>query len=318
MTSLKTWILVVASTLLIAAPAHAAKAPFNGIVVFGTSLSDPGNGFALRGGTNTPPEYMMGFLLVPSAPYARGGHHLSNGAPWIVQFARPLGLAGSVAPAYRDSSPIATNYAVDRARAWNDGRNVNLSDQVDRFLEDFDGIAAADRLYVMEIGSNDVRDALETYLLGGNGGVIMQTALVAIASQLTDLYMAGARRFLIASVPDISLTPSVRTLDELVPVNVAQLASSLVQSFNASLDGIVAQLPADIDVARLDIYGNLYDIVTDPTAFGLTNVLSPCITPDVPPFACRNPDEYLFWDGIHPTEAVHGIFAQEARSALGL
>jgi phospholipase/lecithinase/hemolysin len=318
MTSLKSSILVVASTLLFAAPAYAAKAPFEGIVVFGTSLSDPGNGFVLRGGTNTPPEYMMGFLLVPDAPYARGGHHLSNGAPWIVQFARPLGLAGSVAPAYRDSSPNATNYAVDRARAWDDGRNVNLSDQVDQFLEDFDGVAPADRLYVLEIGSSDVRDALETYLLGGNGGVIMQGALVSIASQLTELYMAGARRFLIASVPDISLTPSIRTLDELVPVNVAQFASSLVQSFNTSLDGIVAQLPADTDVARLDIYGKLYDIVADAATFGLTNVLSPCITPDVPPFVCRNPDEYLFWDGIHPTEAVHGIFAQEARMALGL
>jgi phospholipase/lecithinase/hemolysin len=223
-----------------------------------------------------------------------------------------------VAPAYRDSSPIATNYAVDRARAWDDGRNVNLSDQVDQFLEDFDGTAPSDRLYVMEIGSNDVRDALETYLVGGDGGVIMQTALASIASQLTDLYMGGARRFLIASVPDISLTPSVRMLDELVPVNVAQLASSLVQTFNSSLDDIVGQLPADADVARLDIYGKLYDIVADPAAFGLTNVVSPCITPGAPPFTCRNPDEYLFWDGIHPTEAVHGIFAREARSAVGL
>ena len=57
-----------------------AKAPFGGIVVFGTSLSDPGNAFALRGGTNTPPDYDIDPLLVPSAPYARGGHHFSNGA----------------------------------------------------------------------------------------------------------------------------------------------------------------------------------------------------------------------------------------------
>ena len=34
----------------------AAGALFGSIVVFGTSSSDSGNAFALRGGTNTPPD----------------------------------------------------------------------------------------------------------------------------------------------------------------------------------------------------------------------------------------------------------------------
>ena len=33
--------------------------PYSAIVVFGTSLSDSGNAFALRGGTNTPPDYLL-------------------------------------------------------------------------------------------------------------------------------------------------------------------------------------------------------------------------------------------------------------------
>ena len=74
----------------------AAQAPFESIVVFGTSLSDPGNFFALRGGTNTPPDYDLDPLLVPAVPYARGGHHFSNGATWIERFARSRGLARSV------------------------------------------------------------------------------------------------------------------------------------------------------------------------------------------------------------------------------
>ena len=54
-----------------AIPVHTtARAPFDRIVVFGTSLSDSGNAFALRGGTNTPPDYLLDPLLVPSAPYA--------------------------------------------------------------------------------------------------------------------------------------------------------------------------------------------------------------------------------------------------------
>ena len=80
----------------------AAQGPFASIVAFGASLSDSGNAFALRGGTNTPPDYLLDPLLVPSAPYARGGHHFSNGATWIEQFARSQGLAGSVRPAYQE------------------------------------------------------------------------------------------------------------------------------------------------------------------------------------------------------------------------
>src|SRR5215471_8747932 len=82
------------------APASASPPPHAGIVVFGTSLSAPGNGFAIYGELNTPREFLGSDLLVPSAPYARGGQHVTNGAPWIVQFARPLGLGGSVQAAY--------------------------------------------------------------------------------------------------------------------------------------------------------------------------------------------------------------------------
>src|SRR5687767_257801 len=113
-------------------------APYSGIVVFGTSLSDPGNAFALRGGTNTPPDYDLNPLLIPNAPYMRGGHHFSNGPTWVEQFAGSLGLAGSVRPAYASESPLATNYAVGAARACDapGDENVNLADQVAAFLAD--------------------------------------------------------------------------------------------------------------------------------------------------------------------------------------
>jgi phospholipase/lecithinase/hemolysin len=303
--------------LFMVASASAAPFPYAGIVVFGTSLSDPGNAFVLRDGINTPPEYLFGELLVPSAAYARGGHHLSNGAPWIVQFARPLGLAASVQPAFRDSSPKATNYAVDRARARDDGININLSDQVGRFLQDVNGLASSDRLYVVEFGSNDVFDALETYVAGGDGGPVLQAALAAIATRLGQLYAAGARKFLIANVPDIALTPAVHMAEAMFPgMGLSQLASTLAQNFNSGLASVVAQLPSDADVAWLDIYGKLNEIVADPLDYGLSNVTDPCVMPGEAPFACRNPDEYIFWDGIHPTKAVHAIFAEEAERSL--
>jgi len=138
------WMLIACFALLLARPEAAlAQPPYSGVVVFGTSLSDSGNAFALHGGANTPPDYLLDPLLVPSAPYAIGGHHFSNGATWVEQLARPLGLAGSVQPAFRGATRQATNFAVGGARAWGDGRNINLSDQVDGFLQSTGGTASS-------------------------------------------------------------------------------------------------------------------------------------------------------------------------------
>ena len=293
----------------------AAKGPFASIVAFGASLSDSGNAFAMRGGANTPPDYLLDPLLVPSAPYARGGHHFSNGATWIEQFARSQGLAGSVRPAYQ-SSGNGTNYAVGGARAWEDGLNVNLSSQVDAFLGDVGGLAPSDALYTIEMGGNDIRDALVAYPTGH--GAILKAANISMFNNILRLYAAGARTFIVWRAPNVGLTPAIRRLDTISP-GAAQLANGLTQGFNAGLDGVVAQLSAalpGIRIVRLDAFGLLNHIVADPAAFGLTDVTSACVTPNIPPFTCQSPDEFLFWDGIHPSNAVHAIIANEAALAL--
>ncbi|HUE85437.1 MAG TPA: SGNH/GDSL hydrolase family protein [Vicinamibacterales bacterium] len=296
----------------------AAQAPYGRIVVFGTSLSDPGNAFELWGVTNTPPDYLLDPLLVPSAPYARGGQHFSNGATWVEQFARSIGLAGSVRPAFVGSNSMATNYAVGAARARDDGINANLPAQVDAFLHQYGGVAPPDGLYVIEMGGNDVRDAFVEFANGRDGGAILQDALVSIATSIQTLHAAGARRFLVWRTPNVGVTPALRTLDQLNP-GAAAFATLVTQSFNAGLDGVVAQLTAlpGIDFARLDAFELINNLVARPGDFGLTNVTSACLTPAIAPFTCDRPDEFLFWDGIHPTKAVHTITAQEAARALG-
>ena len=63
------WALVTFLALILASPERsAAQSRYSGIVVFGTSLSDSGNAFALSGGTNTPPDYILDPLLIPAAP----------------------------------------------------------------------------------------------------------------------------------------------------------------------------------------------------------------------------------------------------------
>lgn len=299
---------------LLASNGASAEPDFSRIVVFGTSLSDPGNAFALVHRQSTPPYVNLDTLLVPDAPYAMGGHHFSNGATWIEQFARPLGLADDVGPAFQDAATTASNYAVGGTRARDTDSSVSLSAQVDSFLFDVGGAASADALYVIEIGGNDVRDALTAGLAGGP---IIIDALVALDANIEALYAAGARHFLITNVPNLAQTPAVRTL-ELFSPGATQLAAFYSQTYNIGLEALLAGWAAesDIQIVRLDLHEQIEQLVADPQASGLSVVETACITPGLPPFTCQAPDDFLFWDGIHPTRAVHAIFAQQAAIAL--
>ena len=287
------------------------------IVVFGDSLSDPGNGFVFVRRSSTPPDYGMDALLIPEAPYARGGHHLTNGATWIEQFARPRGLARNVQPAFRGSSPHALNFAIGTARAREDGANPSLALQVGAYLQKTGFMASPTALYVIQIGANDIRDAVAT---GSpvQGLLILQSAASAVASAVQTLYAAGARNFLIWSAPDAGLTPTVRLIDSLVP-GTAAAASLATSTFNAALWAALAPLAAlpGISLVPFDANALVNAMVSSPASFGLTNVTDACVTPNVAPYACRNPDEYLFWDGIHPTAAVHAIIARTVGLLLG-
>lgn len=307
------WLLMGSLALVLATPMRsAAQSPPASIVVFGTSLSDTGNAFALTRQASTPPDYSLDVLLVPGAPYARGGHHFSNGATWIEQFARSRGPAGSVRPAFQSANLQATNFAVGGARAYEDGVNFNLTAQVSAFLQQVGGVASSDALYVIEMGGNDTRDALVAFASGADGGAIISAALSSIAANIGALYAAGARNFLVWNVPNIGLTPAVRMLDLISP-GTAQFATLLTQVFNANLATLLGQLSAlpGIHIAQFDAFQLITDIVANPGGFGMTNVTEACVTPDAPPFTCQAADEFLFWDGIHPTTAAHAIIAQE-------
>ncbi len=314
-TSHRNWILIAVFICGLFAPSWSDAITFDRIIVFGASVSDPGNAFALTGEATKPPYDELDAFLVPDAPYARGGHHFSNGATWIEQYAKPRGLGRSVGPAFADSSPYSLNYAVGGARARHDGINVNFPDQLTAFLTDVGNVAPSDALYVIDFGGNDVRDALEA----SDPTMVLADALTSIATNVGTLYAVGARKFLVLNVPNLAVLPSIRIADGIFPGTAAG-AGILSQIFNLNLEnGVLAFIGAlpGVEITRLDLYQIINGIMADPAAFGLTETEAACITPNVAPFTCKKPDQFFFWDGIHPTKAVHGILAQEAAALLG-
>ena len=322
---------LLASCLLLPFSSFAQEKQIERIVVLGGSLSDSGNAFVLLSdpsafnfsedcnlGTpaNVPPYDGLDDLLIPDGTYAKGGHHVSNGATWIEQFARGNGLSGSVRPALRNTGTQASNYAVGGARASEYPCRFNLSLQLNKYLSDFSEISAK-TLVVIDMGGNDVRDAVAE--LPEDPEPIIVTALTNIGSAMQTLYAHGARKFLLVNVPAVGKTPAVRTLDIIFPgAGIADAANYLSGVFNSGLAQIqndFNQYPG-VDVRMLDLYALLNEIIEDPASFGLINTEDACVTPGVPPFQCKNPDSFLFWDGIHPTKVVHDIMSRKAAEVL--
>jgi len=74
-----------------------------------------------------------------------------------------------------------------------------------------------------------------------------------------------------------------------------------------------SQQHSDLQIITLDAHRLYQEARTNPTRFGLTNVLSTCL---VGAQSCANPNQYLFWDGIHPTTTAHQIIGNAAYAAL--
>lgn len=324
---LKQGVLLLLGFAILAIPVSQAKQkPFDSIVVFGGSLSDPGNGFVVLSDPesfgfddscspltpmNVPPYDSLDIFFLPDGTYATGGHHVTNGATWIEQLARNNGLAGFTRPGLRNDGQQARNYAVGGARANDYPCRFNLSNQLAAFFNSSTALTE-DSLVVFEMGGNDLRDALVA--LPADPTPVISGALFNIGGAIDALYNMGGRQFLVMNIPDFGQSPSVQILDSLFP-GIAGAASGLTHAFNQQLLVMQSQLNflyPGMDIRIFDVHALLNSIIANPANYGIEVVNAPCVTPNVAPYKCSNPDVYLFWDGLHPTKAVHKIMADTA------
>lgn len=279
---------------LTASASSAALASYSQVVFFGDSLSDTGNLYATNGVPVSPPYYNGQF---------------SNGPVWTSVFANALGFSAT------PSIAGGNNYAWAGATVMDYGRPTpEVPQQLQQYFGTTGGGADSGALYVILGGANDINDAS---LNPATAGANLVAAAYAVNAMVDNLYSAGARNILVGLLPNVGLTPLAISGGPAA----AGGATALSQLFNSTLLSLLATTEAastGLDVDVFDLFSLLNDAVANPTAFGFTNVSTPCKSgPNgFPGLPCANPDEYLFWDSFHPTAAAHTLIAQAALNAI--
>jgi phospholipase/lecithinase/hemolysin len=258
-----------------------------GLYVFGDSLSDTGTVFRATGGT-----------YPPNPPYFQGRY--SNGRVWVEYLADRLHLSPNQANSFAWGGATTGNVPTQSGQPADVNSFVpNVLMQVQSLVQT-NTPANPDALYVLWAGAND-------YLQGmANTNAPVENLTKAIAS----LAKIGAKKILVANLPDLGQLPVTRTTA--ISTQLSRLSQSHNQGLRRSLKLLNQQYP-DLQLAVLDAYSLYRAAIDQPAKFGYSNVVAACLVSTHP---CGNPDQFLFWDGLHPTTATHRHLADAALAAI--
>ena len=338
-------------------PANSNSAP-SAVFVLGDSLSDVGNAAAaIDFFLNFPPYPPTVGLCNPKdvLNFGRSCDQLfyrqsrvSNGPVAVEYLAERLGV-GELKPSIHfltDRPVMGADYAVAGAKAREDRRG-DLARQVGMLIFDHSERLPADALYVMMIGGNDAIDALQTAMNGSQdaqqaSAAVVTAAVAAIGTNLELLLDKGARRLIVANVPDLAMLPAVRakartSADE---ADLLATASAITDAFNSELDKrldemskstrwhssaspqiIRFDLRAAWDAADADAKAHGKDVVDacfDSTTYRHSDSADRVFNPGCAPAADGIPQfsKFAFWDDLHPTAAVHAAIGAALVEAL--
>lgn len=264
-------------------PFSAVAQSIQGITTFGDSLSDNGNTFR-----------STARFIPPSPPYFNG--RFTNGPVWVEDLAAQLNV-----------TTTSTNFAFGGATSGTANTVLpflpGVTTQINTFLQASPTVDP-NRAYVVWAGAND-------YL--GGGGTNPAVPVTNISTALQRLTAAGARTLIVPNLPDLGTIPAGSS-DPLQSAALSQISAGHNQGLNAALRSL-AQSNPDVNIIPIDIAALFATARTDPARFGFTNVTQPCLNLAAGTI-CPNPNQFLFWDQLHPTAAGHTIIAQYAFDVL--
>ncbi len=279
--------------------ASAASAQSYGrLVVFGDSLSDNGNLYAISGQPTSPPYFQGRF---------------SNG-PVFTE------LLGFNAGRYTAGAPVtgSVNYAFGGARTDNAALPPGMRNQLLAYTGAGGTFGSNDLVSVLG-GANNIFQAFPgAAATPATAQATMQAVATGAAADINFIVNsvagAGAGTVLVTNLPRLGITPGFSASS--IGASGSALADFSGTTFNSALlsglFGVAAANPGS-NIILMDLYKISDPLAGNPGLFGLTNARDACFNGVT---VCADPDSYLYWDSVHPTAAGHRLIAQLANDYL--
>lgn len=302
----------------------AAAAPYSSLVVFGDSLSDPGNAAALT----AQPD---GSAFFPPSPFPYA-HRFSNGPTAAEVMASGYGAATVGGWPHAAG---ANNFAVGGATTGAGNFNAfvdnpvglqagfpavsatGIAQQIARY--DPAGLDPDATLFLLWGGPNDFFQgfAMSQAGLAVDYEALVTTAVTNMAGHIQTLAGMGATNILVPHMPDLGLTPFASHNGP----SFAATATALTDAYNSGLATVLAGSRATLGPLGVDVFGFdtaqfLRGVVASPVG-GLTNVTDSCLSGGLAALG-SNCAGYLFFDDVHPTAAGHQMLAQQFAMAAAV
>ena len=274
----------------------ASAQTYGRLVVFGDSLSDNGNLYATIGQPTSPPYFQGRF---------------SNG-PVFTE------LLGFNAGRYAAGAPVtgSINYAFGGARTDMSAMPPGMRLQLQAYLG-AGGVFGPNDLVSVLGGANNLFQGIPGAAATADPAAairpIAQSAAGDINFIVNSVASAGAGTILVTNLPRLGITPQ---FNQGPGAPAAPLADFAGTTFNTALGaGLLATAAANpnSNIIMMDLYKISDPLAANPARFGLTNARDACFNGVT---VCANPDEYLYWDGVHPTAAGHRLIAALANDYL--
>ncbi|MEM8755840.1 MAG: SGNH/GDSL hydrolase family protein, partial [Pseudomonadota bacterium] len=297
---------------------------FDRIFYFGDSLTDSDEFFAASSA--------VAFFGIPPTAAGYDGR-FSNGPVYASLVPELIGVEGGDEQNYavggaqlltdRTIGEIFAGSGLIRPDATEDdlAYRVDFKGQVARFLDEFGDEDLSGTAASIFVGLNDFNDfapsspeaAFDEGL--AYGVTLAQTALADAAP----LFAAGVDTAILNLLPDVSVFPSTQN----DPPELQALGTLVSQAYNATLLEGAGQLEAaGVEVKIVDM-GAIFGLVErDFGSFGFQTLDDIAVLGDNgaggpnPAIAGIPLDQVAFFDGVHPTEAFHGIIAGYQAASL--
>lgn len=321
-------------TMVFSQSLFAALPTFANYYYFGDSLTDMGNYIA------NPVQACVNVDAPVTNP--TGSLDGYNNFVWVDDTGEGFGSAtpGALSGSGYNGTPSGNNWAIS---GYETGySSIDKTPGMVGETQNFVKVHAVDpnALYVLWAGSNDLIQRVfpQPPTAPTPPGVVIAGGMSNIVASVSNLYAAGARKFLIIGVPDISQTPlaSNPTPNATYLIGLLFNYQKQVQEvcflwnsvlFNSAAADAHAPGKApllylknkypDIQIYAFNPFFLLDAIAADPSSFGYTtpvpdnNEVTWCVNGG-------NADSYIFFNYIHPTGYTHHLLAQYIRSNSAL